>query len=129
MQLTQTIQEPSRKKAQNTMDLRVFARIPDEYRNELKAHTNFALRHTICKQLSIPIADIPDVHHIATGLAQTYVYTMVIMMSSRSLAKRSRYGTVSDPHHTSRVHRKTCFRLELGPTLMVSKTERRDVDL
>ncbi|KAM5357405.1 hypothetical protein ACJZ2D_016295 [Fusarium nematophilum] len=74
MQPTQTIQEPPRKKAQhgtakNTKDLPIFARIPDEYRDGIKAHTNFALRHTICKQLSIPITDIPDVHHIATGLA------------------------------------------------------------
>ncbi|KAF6515080.1 hypothetical protein HZS61_004986 [Fusarium oxysporum f. sp. conglutinans] len=73
-QPTQTIHEPPRKQAQHgtvkkTEDLRIFARIPDEHRDGIKAYTNFALRHTICKQLSMPIADIPDVHHIATGLA------------------------------------------------------------
>jgi len=70
---TSKLQGPELSRSQTTdvkgKDLRIFARIPLEYREWTKKHTSFALRHTICKQLDIPISDIPDVHHIATGLA------------------------------------------------------------
>ncbi|KAF5482919.1 hypothetical protein CGCF413_v015543 [Colletotrichum fructicola] len=48
-------------------DLRVFARIPEEGLGAARKHAPFTLRRTVCQALSLQLADIPHIYHIATG--------------------------------------------------------------
>ncbi|KAF5500006.1 hypothetical protein CGCA056_v014967 [Colletotrichum aenigma] len=48
-------------------DLQVFARIPEEGLGAARKHAPFTLRCTVCQALSLQLADIPHIYHIATG--------------------------------------------------------------
>ncbi|KAF5482857.1 hypothetical protein CGCF413_v015520 [Colletotrichum fructicola] len=48
-------------------DLRVFTRIPEEGLGAARKHAPFTLRRTVCQALSLQLADIPHIYHIATG--------------------------------------------------------------
>ncbi|KAF5518542.1 hypothetical protein CGCA056_v009557 [Colletotrichum aenigma] len=48
-------------------DLQVFARIPEEGLGAARKHAPFTLRRTVCQALSLQLADIPHIYHIATS--------------------------------------------------------------
>ncbi|KAM5349949.1 hypothetical protein ACJ41O_006454 [Fusarium nematophilum] len=56
-------------KAQPAEDLRILVRVPEEHQEWAKSLTNYALREATCKTLGLSLADIPDIHHTATGFA------------------------------------------------------------
>ncbi|KAM5350149.1 hypothetical protein ACJ41O_006654 [Fusarium nematophilum] len=56
-------------KAQPAEDLRILVRVPKEHQEWAKSLTNYALREATCKTLGLSLADIPDIHHTATGFA------------------------------------------------------------
>lgn len=50
-------------------DIRILAGLSESGRAEARKRDTFAVREAICKRLGITLIDIPEVHHIPTGLA------------------------------------------------------------